>query len=271
MAELAEGTGGLGTPHPDPNLAGWPDLNTGWPNVNTTRMAKNNLKVSSNGDVAVVALGRRTVTTSTAWQKMLSPYSSGKGTWNSFVRLYDDKLRIPKYSTLVVGVWDTTNQSGGGNTELFGVYKTDKGLICVGRHNASNNVPDGNPIPVVSVPVWGSQLPDNESAILAYFKDPKMAEQGDGPSGQTSVITVDFSKQLRILPNPCDTRFSIHSDTENTILHSIDIFSTNGNKVLSIQNPPSIIDVSRLPNGVYSVAVNLNQESTIFKKLVVLH
>lgn len=271
MAELAEGTGGLGSPHPDPNLAGWPDLNTGWPDVNTTRMAKNNLKVSSNGDVAIIALGRRTVTTATAWQKMLSPYSSGQGAWNSFVRLYDEKLRIPKYSSLVVGVWDTTNQSGGGNTELFGVYKTDKGVVCVGRQNATNAIPAGNPIPVVSVPSWGSQSPENESAILAYFEDPKMFEPGDGPAGQTSEEIKNTSGFLSILPNPCATTVSIQYKNQHEILTRMDVFSANGSRMLSVKNPAATIDVSSLSNGIYSVQLTLSSGTILNRKLVVLH
>ncbi|MBK8846339.1 MAG: hypothetical protein IPO27_07095 [Bacteroidetes bacterium] len=111
LAELAEGTGLLGTPHTDPNLDGWPDPNTGWPNVNTTRLAKNNMKVSSNGDVCVIANGRRTITTANAYQKMVKPNNGGLSAWNSFVRVYDNQLHIPKYSSLVVGVWDTPNTS----------------------------------------------------------------------------------------------------------------------------------------------------------------
>ena len=61
MAELTESTASLGTPHVDQNLDGWPDPNTGWPNVNSTRMAKNCLKVGANGDVCVLASGRKSI------------------------------------------------------------------------------------------------------------------------------------------------------------------------------------------------------------------
>lgn len=97
MAEFAEGTGSLGTPHTDPNLDGWPDPNKGWPDVNTTRMAKNNMKVSSNGDVCVIATGRRTITTANAYQKMVKPNNGGLSAWNSFVRVYDSQFHVPKY------------------------------------------------------------------------------------------------------------------------------------------------------------------------------
>lgn len=158
MAELAEGTGSLGTPHADPNLDGWPDPNTGWPNVNTTKMAKNNMKVSSNGDVCVLAVGRRTITTANAYQKMVKPNNGGFSAWNSFVRVYDSQFHVPKYSSLVVGVWDTLTQAGGGNTDLYGVYKTSQGVICVGRQTAdTSGTPNGNNIPVSNVTPWGKR------------------------------------------------------------------------------------------------------------------
>ncbi len=171
MGEYAEGTGSFGTPHADPNLDGWADPNTGWPDVNTTRIARNNMKVSSSGDVCVIAVGRRTITTSNAFQKMVKPDFGGLSAWNSFVRVYDSQFHVPKYSSLVVGVWDTLTQAGGGNTELFGIYKTSLGVICVGRQTAdTNGIANGNNIPLANVLPWGSSSPLNESAILVYYQ-----------------------------------------------------------------------------------------------------
>ncbi|WP_338792618.1 PA14 domain-containing protein [Bernardetia sp. MNP-M8] len=187
MAELAEGTGSLGTPHPDPNLDGWSNPNSGWPNVNTTRMAKNSLKVSSNGDVCVLGVGRRTITTANAYQKMLKP-SQGKSAWNNFVRVYDSQFSVPKYSSLVVGEWNPTTEAGGGNTDLYGVYKTSDGVICVGRQTAASNgngTPNGNPIPVTNVTPWGNSTPQNESAILVYYKAANLYNPNDLIQGGT--------------------------------------------------------------------------------------
>ncbi|HNP99295.1 MAG TPA: hypothetical protein PKK99_09580, partial [Bacteroidia bacterium] len=203
MAELAEGTGALGTPHPDPNLDGWPDPNTGWPDLNTTRIAKNNLKVTSSGDVVVLAVGRRTITTANAYQKMVKPYYGGKSAWNSFVRVYDDAFHAPKYSSLVVGVWDTLTQSGGGNTELYGVYKTSRGVICVGHQNAdtSGNAL-GNAIPVIHTPSWGSNSPSNESAILAYYEAANLYNSNDSLITQTDEFPLSYSSEVKVFPNP---------------------------------------------------------------------
>lgn len=211
LAELAEGTSSLGTPHPDPNLDGWPNPNTGWPDVNTTRIAKNNLKVSENGDVCIAAVGRRTITTANAYQKMVKPYYGGLSCWNSFVRVYDSEFHVPKYSSLIVGAWDTLTQAGGGNTEIFGIYKTARGVICVGRQIAdSNNVAIGNDIPVINIPAWGSTSPQNESAILVYYEALNLYNVND--SILTSVVSpysLSERKQFLVFPNPSSGNFTI--------------------------------------------------------------
>ncbi|MEO6039165.1 MAG: hypothetical protein ABIQ93_12200, partial [Saprospiraceae bacterium] len=151
VGEYAEGTGGLGTPHPDPNLDGWPNPNAGWPNLNTTKLRPNALETTADGSVLVLGVGRRTITTANAYQKMVKPGTGGLSCWNSFTRVYAPDLSLPRYSSLVVGVWDTTNQTGGDNTELFGAVKTATGLVAVGRQkaDAGTGLPVGNPLPVI--------------------------------------------------------------------------------------------------------------------------
>ena len=124
--------------------------------------------------------------------------------WNSFVRVYDNQLRVPKYSSLVVGVWDTLTQAGGGNTELFGVYKTESGVICVGRQIADNTgIPQGNNLPVIGVPSWGSTVPENESALLIYYSAANLYNSNDGFSGTfTGEAPLQENERIAILPNP---------------------------------------------------------------------
>jgi hypothetical protein len=248
MAELAEGTGNLGTPHADPNLDGWPDPNTGWPDVNTTRMAKNALKVSSNGDVCVAAVGRRTITTANAYQKMVKPYFGGASSWNSFIRVYDTDLQIPKYSSLVVGAWDTLTQIGGSNTELFGIHKTAEGVVCVGRQTATEGQADGNDIPVVNVPNWGNSSPANESCILVYYKATNLYNPADG-SVVTSVNPIQLSSQprLSIFPNPASTQLYL-SETAKEIL----VYNALGKLMLHVSNT-NYISTQDLCNGIYIV------------------
>lgn len=205
VGELAEGTGGLGTPHADPNLDGWPDPNTGWPNLNTTYIAKNSMKVNTDGDVCIIGTGRRTITTANAYQKMVKPAYGGKSCWNNFVRMYDSELHLPKYSSLIVGVWDTLTQAGGDNTEIFGLYKTSKGLICVGRQKAdANATPLGNDLPVTGLLNWGNASPQNESAVLVYYQAANLFNPNDDIQLSGHAEPVAGLHKPRIYPIPTD-------------------------------------------------------------------
>ena len=197
-AELGEGTGGLGAPHPDPNLDGWPNPNGGWPNVNTTYLGKNMLKVTADGGVLVLGKGRRTITTANAYQKMVKPGNGGLSCWNDFVRVYTDDLSTLKYSSLLVGQWDTLTQTGGDNVRLNGVFKTAHGVIAVGRHNAT-----GNELPLANVPAWGNTNYNGESAVLAYLQATNLYDPNDSPVDfSTGAITTVADAGLSLWPNP---------------------------------------------------------------------
>ena len=273
MAELAEGTGSLGTPHSDPNLDGWPDPNTGWPNVNTTRMAKNNMKVSSNGDVCVLGVGRRTITTKNAYQKMVKPSNGGVSAWNSFVRVYDAQFQVPKYSSLVVGVWDTLTQAGGGNTELFGVYKASQGVICVGRQTAdTSGTPNGNNIPVTNVTPWGNAIPQNESAILVYYQAANLYNPNDSiqVTGIGGTNLNDEENEITVYPNPTSAQLFI-SFRNQTFVNTnwkfklTDIFGRTV-KQGNLQNQE--IDLSIISSGMYQLQIS-NDVKTYSKKIIV--
>ena len=122
----------------------------------------------------MLGVGRRTITTKNAYQKMVLPTWGGKSCWNSFVRMYNTHLGYPKYSSLVVGQWDTLTQTGGDNTELFGMYKTSKGVIAVGRSKAdASNVALGNALPVTNIPSWVCFRP--MGSRLFWFITPQIA------------------------------------------------------------------------------------------------
>lgn len=257
MAEYSEGTGSLGTPHPDPNLDGWPDPNTGWPNVNSTRMAKNALETTSSGDVVVGALGRRTITTANAYQKMVLPEFGGQSAWNSFIRVYNSDLGYPKYSSLVVGEWDTLTQAGGGNTEMFGLYKTTSGVIAVGKHTADNvGLANGNPIPVNNVPAWGAAIPENESAILVYYKADNLINPNDSVQANSVVSTFQEKPRLEIFPNPATDRMQVVFDRSAFagVCHYA-IYTSHGSLVKSGILDRSTIEVSQLENGLYELVI----------------
>lgn len=274
MAEYAEGTGALGTPHTDPNLDGWPDPNTGWPDVNTTRLSRNAMKVTSNGDVGVLAVGRRTITTANAYQKMVKPANGGLSCWNSFVRVYDAQFHAPKYSSLVVGVWDTLTQAGGGNTELFGMYKTSRGVVCVGRQVAdTNGVPSGNNLPVINVTTWGNATPQNESAILVYYQAANLYNPDDSLTTGISESGLPQSMPLfQIYPNPATASLSILFNSEYpwSKRWEYKISDTTGKIVLQGSLHNRSLDISVLPAGVYQLQL-LNDNYTSSEKFLIVH
>lgn len=269
VAELAEGTGGLGTPHPDPNLDGWPNPNTGWPNVNTTYITKNNLKVSSNGDVCMLGIGRRTITTKNAYQKMVKPNQGGQSCWNSFVRMYDSQFHVPKYSSLVVGQWDTLTQLGGSNTEMYGLYKTSKGIIAVGRHTAdASNNSNGNPIPVTNIPTWGVASPANESAILVYYVADNMINSGDNittglPESNKNELSVT------VYPNPAKNRIYVVFTTENLPEAKFNYTINNmlGQKIMSGELENNSIPLTETSKGMHFLELS-NEQNKVVKKII---
>lgn len=270
VAEMTDATGSLGTPHPDPNLDGWPDPNTGWPNLNTTYIGKNALKVSSSGDVCLLGTGRRTLTTANAYQKMVKPYYGGSSCWNDFVRVYDSDLHLPKYSSLVVGVWDTLTQQGGANTNLYGVYKTVNGLVVVGRQNADALAsPQGNPIPVTGVPAWGSSLPENESALIGYFPATNLFNENDGNGTPLGAKQSSNFCKFEIYPNPSSNSVVCHAPTPG--VWSYVISDISGRSLQNGKLPQSgWVDLSPFASGNYVLTLISDSGERISRKLVVI-
>lgn len=264
VAELAEGTGGLGTPHPHPNLDGWPDPNTGWPDLNTTRIAKNAVDVTADGSVLLAALGRRTLTTANAYQKNVNPYFGGAGCWNSFVRMYDPPLQVPRYSSLIVGQWDTLTQAGGGNTELFAVHKTAYGLVCVGKHIAdANGAPLGNAIPTANVPAWGENAPMGQSGVLAYLRPNGLFNADDGP-----LLTGLLGHQeadIRVYPNPF--KENLHVLTPEASNFQFTLFDIVGRPILEGDGSSGQLLNMNVPCGMYLLQVQTPQR-LYFHRLV---
>ncbi len=268
MGELAEGAASLGTPHTDPNLDGWPDPNTGWPDLNSTFLIKNMMKTGAEGNVIVLAKGRRTITTANAYQKMVKPYYGGKSCWNDFVRVYDSTLGKPIYSSLVVGQWDTLTQANGDNVRLFGVFKTARGLLVVGQHTGS-----GNNIPVANVPTWGASEFDNESAVLAYFQTDNLLNWDDEPgAGDNSTRTeAYFTADLDVFPNPALNTVWVDTGTKPGMVR-IEITDLFGRVWLehSSSTGTTQIDISRLLPGSYIIRGWDNQSQPIGRQILVV-
>lgn len=186
LAEYVEGSTNYGAAHPDPLLGGWPNPNAGWPDVNTTRCGADagysgEIAIGADGAVAVLCKGRRTLTTIDAQQQMPRPNQTPMpvGAWNHFVRVYAPDLSTLRYSSLIVGQWDSSG-AGGDNTRLTGLTLAPEGVLVAGSQLAdANGAALGNPVPVVSVPAWGVSAPQSESAILARLSGQRLGSGGD--------------------------------------------------------------------------------------------
>ncbi len=168
-AEYIDGATNFGAPYSEAIHDGWASHNGGWADLNTTR-CKTDVKLDLSGRVYLTCVGRRTITTANAYQKMLK-YGQGSSTWNPYVRVYEPNLKTLAYSSILTGTWDAANGAGGDNTDLSGIFPTNNGVFAVGYHkaNATTGAANGNPMPTTGVPNWGASTPNNESAILARF------------------------------------------------------------------------------------------------------
>lgn len=182
VGEFAEGSNNYGALLTDPLLSDWPNPNSGWPDLNTTRSC-NDLDVGSDGSIAVTCKGRRSVTTSNAWQRMPSPVGAGAGlvgSWNAFVRVYASDLSTVRYSSLLTGQWNTTTGTGGDNIRIDGITLAGNRVIAVGTHAACTSVDavctqdmvaaaSARPadMPTGDAPAWGSTASLGQSAVVA--------------------------------------------------------------------------------------------------------
>lgn len=270
MAEYSNDTGNLGAPHIDPNLDGWPNPNSGWPNVNTTYLRKNMLKVAADGSVIVLGKGRRTITTANAYQKMLKP-SQGSSAWNEFVRVYNSDLSKPLYSSLLAGKWNSADGSGSDNVSLFGVFKTNAGLVVVGKHNGS-----GGQLPVTAVPSWGKNTYEGESAVLAFLTADNLSNPAPGNLGVQDIFEEidlnedDFSALVNLFPNPAESKATV-TLLEST-LKTINVTGTNGKQLfyerLSGEKNTFDLNTSQLSAGFYIITVESADGRRASKKLL---
>ena len=264
VAEYAEGTGGLGSPHPDPNLDGWPNPNGGWPDVNTTRLARNSVTVTADGSVSVLGTGRRTITTANAYQKMVKPGNGGLSSWNQFVRVYTPDLNKPLYSSLVVGAWDTLTQQGGENTTLYGQFKTREGVVAVGLHQEDSQNPGvakGNDIPVTNVPAWGAAAPQGQSAILVHYTAAEITNPDDSPvtGGGTTASYESWDHSLSLYPNPAQDQVIIRFDQPIAGTYHVQIYDLSGailiQQSIDDRQTQLSLNTAHLAQGTYLVRV----------------
>lgn len=165
-AEYTEGAKfDLKTRMKEPLLDHWPDINAGWPDFNTTRL-RNVISLDPSGRIHVVGTGRNTVTTKNAWQKFPSPLDPDRGTgsWSDFARVFRQDLTTIDYSSILTGEWNRADGKGGGNVTLHGVCAVPGGLVVVGAIKA-----DGNDIPTVNPPAWGTAKRTGSGGVVALL------------------------------------------------------------------------------------------------------
>lgn len=262
--EYNEGASSLGNPLTSANLNNWPNPNLGWPDLNTTRAKSNSMKVTSDGSVLVLGKGRRTMTTSDAYQSMPLPNSSLKSCWNSFVRLYNPVLSFPLYSSLLVGNWDTSTGSGGDNVNLNGSFKTDDGIIVVGNHTGINGQ-----LPTSDIPSWGrnSYITNTPTGVIAYLRAISLVNPQDSfltnYNGQNSL-----SKNYFSTINPVTDNVNIFKDISlQDCEYEFKLFSVTGTllikNIFCFENNSYTFDSSILSNGIYILRVNSINDSSI--------
>ncbi|MEO0473705.1 MAG: T9SS type A sorting domain-containing protein, partial [Bacteroidota bacterium] len=247
VAEMGQNTTGLGSPHPNPLLNGWPDPNGGWINLNTTRLVQNAMKVSADGSVIVLGVARRPMTTSNAFLNMPNPYYPGLSAWSSFVRQYNSDFSLPLYSSIVRGTWDTLTAQPPLNVELYNAFKTVNGIVVVGKHLGTEN-----DVPVANVPNWGKATFDDESAFIAYLTANEIQNEDDSPIINTVSISDGRSHdhQPLVFPNPSSNHVYIQS--EIPVSH-VTIYNLYGQIVQEAST--TALDISSLPPAVYVVKI----------------
>ncbi len=264
VAEFAEGTGSLGTPSTDPALDGWPNPNGGWLNVNSTRCST--LRVTADGSVCVTCVGRRTMTTANAYQKMPKPGTGSVSAWNSFARVYAPDLGKPLYSSLLAGAFDTLTGVGGDNTVLHGLYKTDSAILITGyqKSNASN-VAVGVPVPLTGVPAWGASVPAGQSALFARLGAAALVDTADNAvadtvgSTPTALPTAAHMQDLLLFPNPANTSLEVRLAGAPASSYTARVFDATGRPVYvqrgALLTGRAVLNVRTVAPGIYTIAV----------------
>jgi hypothetical protein len=171
---------------------------------------------------------------------------------------------------LIVGQWDTITQAGGSNTEIYGLYKTSRGIICVGKQLAdSSGIPIGNNLPVTNSVAWSNSIPQNESAVLAYYQSPNLFNMGDDIT--LSIPTLSNNKaenEFRIFPSPADQSISVRFSTTDRTYSEFTITDPLGRLIFRGTWNYSPLNVSALSNGIYFLSLISGNKRSVSKFLI---
>lgn len=247
VAEMGQNTNGLGSEHPDPLLAGWPDPNSGWIELNTTKLVHNSLKTTADGSVIILGVARRPMTTRNAYLKMPNPYYAGYSAWSAFVRQYNDDFSLPQYSSIVRGQWDTLTAQPPLNLRLYNAFKATEGIVVVGQHLGIEGE-----VPVANVPSWAEANYAGESGFVAFLQAEELYNEADSPVVTPVSVTDELESAIvpRLYPNPTGSLLHIATDRP---FQRIEIYDLYGRKML--ESTTAVIDMSILPASLYSVKI----------------
>ncbi len=144
-------------------LEGWYNLNSGWPDMNTTRIEYNDISIDNQGNIYVAAVGRRTMTTTNAYQHMPRP-SQGHSSWNEFVRVYRRDLTLPRYCSMLTAPWDITNEQRSEGTDITSLCAAPGALIAVGKADVNTHA---RALPSANEPGWSIATPNDQEQETA--------------------------------------------------------------------------------------------------------
>ena len=168
VAEYAEGAKVGPDTWPDPNLDGWPAFTSGWPDLNTTRVGSQ-IEIDGAGNIYIVGIGRRPVTTANAYMKNLKP-GEGVSQWTEFVRVYKADLTTLKYSSILHGRWNPKTGQGGADVNLRAVFPTTGGLVVAGTApEPEKGAGPVEPMPTKTPPAWAVRTPQGQTAVFGLL------------------------------------------------------------------------------------------------------
>lgn len=154
------------------NMDGWSSPNSKDFNLANTEVTAWN--IGPDGSVYIAGRSEgRTLTTRNAFMKM--PQMDGNATPDSmvgphtFVRVYNPTLDTVTYSSLLTGVWDVTDGTGGDEAKLNAILPTADGMLVTGFHqlNALGTAVRGSSMPLVNVPKYGRDTLESEAGLVA--------------------------------------------------------------------------------------------------------
>lgn len=176
--------------------------------------------------------------------------------WNDV--LFNDTCREGSVLTSVHpgGWWDIGSTSN--------LYRSELALYSSITFSSNN---DGNLSSPFSTYNSGAYLNANNDTISVFW-----LKLGDSSILNTAVNQLVLDNKISVYPNPTNEILNISIAKELDLTHAkIFLVDISGRVILTqpINSTESTININHLPNGVYVLKINLNNEHSILKKISV--